>query len=65
MMSRLEQVVRKMDSAEALDRADALLLLEEADLLQLGKAADRIRKRLHPDNLVTFVVDRNVNYTNI
>ncbi len=65
MMSRLENVVRKMEAGESLDRTDALLLLRDADLLQLGRAADRIRKRLHSDNLVTFVVDRNVNYTNI
>jgi cyclic dehypoxanthinyl futalosine synthase len=30
-----------------------------------GKLANTIRRRIHPDNLVTFVVDRNVNYTNI
>lgn len=64
-MNCLDNVVSKMDSGETLDRKEALLLLQEADLLQLGKAADRIRKRLHPENLVTFVVDRNVNYTNI
>jgi len=64
-MSRLDKVVGKMEAAAALDRAEALLLLQEADLLQLGRAADRVRKRLHPDSLVTFVVDRNVNYTNI
>jgi cyclic dehypoxanthinyl futalosine synthase len=65
MMSRLEDIVRKIESGELLDRKEALQLLQRADLLLLGKAADRIRKRLHPDNLVTFVVDRNVNYTNI
>ena len=65
MVSRLENAVRKMEAGEALDRAEALLLLQGADLLQLGKSADRVRKRRHPGNLVTFVVDRNVNYTNI
>lgn len=64
-MNCLENVLIKMESGELLDRKEALLLLQEADLLQLGKAADRIKKRLHPENLVTFVVDRNVNYTNI
>lgn len=55
----------KISSGEPLTRHEALHLLNDADLLQLGKAADSIRKRLHPQNLVTFVVDRNVNYTNI
>ncbi|MGE0155499.1 MAG: cyclic dehypoxanthinyl futalosine synthase [Geobacter sp.] len=50
---------------ETIDRAQALELLVHGDLLQLGKWADAIRRRLHPDNRVTFVVDRNVNYTNV
>lgn len=55
----------KVAAGESLSREEALSLLADADLLRLGSAADSIRKRLHPDNLVTFVVDRNVNYTNI
>ncbi len=47
------------------DRTEALNLLINGDLLELGKWADSIRRRLHPENRVTFVVDRNVNYTNI
>ena len=47
------------------DRAEALELLLHGDLLQLGQWADSIRRRLHPGNRVTFVVDRNVNYTNV
>jgi len=35
------------------------------DLPTLGFIANEIRKRKHPDNIVTFVIDRNVNYTNI
>lgn len=46
-------------------RNEALKLFLEEDLLALGAAADTIRRNLHPDNRVTFVVDRNVNYTNI
>jgi cyclic dehypoxanthinyl futalosine synthase len=48
-----------------LNRQEALSLLDESDLLAVGKLADGIRRRLHPENSVTFVVDRNVNYTNI
>ncbi|MFZ4857493.1 MAG: cyclic dehypoxanthinyl futalosine synthase [Desulfuromonadaceae bacterium] len=48
-----------------IERTAALDLLLHGDLLTLGKRADDIRRRLHPDGLVTFVVDRNVNYTNI
>ena len=48
-----------------IERAAALDLLLHGDLLSLGRRADEIRRSLHPDGLVTFVVDRNVNYTNI
>lgn len=55
-----------MNSVETpLTREQALNLLLNGDLLELGKRADIIRKRLHPENRVTFVVDRNVNYTNV
>ena len=40
-------------------------LLTGDDLLALGARADEIRRTMHPENRVTFVIDRNVNYTNI
>ena len=46
-------------------RDEAIDLLTRGDLLTLGKEADRIRKKLHPEGVITFVVDRNVNYTNV
>lgn len=52
-------------SSPPIDREHALHLLTSADLLDLGEMADSIRRSLHPDGVVTFVVDRNVNYTNI
>lgn len=48
-----------------LSREQALDLLLHGELLDLGVRADEVRRRLHPENMVTFVVDRNVNYTNI
>lgn len=39
--------------------------LWDLDLLTLGAAADQVRRRLNPGNRVTFVIDRNINYTNI
>jgi cyclic dehypoxanthinyl futalosine synthase len=47
-----------------LDRDEARQLWE-LDLLTLGAAADRVRRRLNPGSRVTFVIDRNINYTNI
>ncbi len=61
----LNAVSAKIDGDLPLSRREALWLLTSADLLDTGRLANAIRRRIHPDNLVTFVVDRNVNYTNI
>ena len=58
-------LVQAVAGGAQLDRAAALQLLTDTDLLSLGKLADAIRRRKHPDNRVTFVVDRNVNYSNV
>ncbi len=44
---------------------DLLDLYERAPLIELGAAADAVRRDLHPDDVVTFIVDRNINYTNV
>jgi len=48
-----------------ISRKEALKLLEKEDLLYLGQLADEVRQKIHPEGIVTFVVDRNINYTNI
>ncbi|HET6497988.1 MAG TPA: cyclic dehypoxanthinyl futalosine synthase [Coriobacteriia bacterium] len=50
---------------ERLTEDDALELLTHADLLPLGSAASQMRRRAVPGDDVTFIVDRNVNYTNV
>lgn len=61
----LERIKDKLAAGEGLGRDEALWLLTEADLLALGRLADGVRRRLHPQRQVSFVVDRNVNYTNV
>jgi len=61
----LKSLAEKVLSGERIDEIEALTLLENGDLNLLGFLADRVRKRFHPDDIVTFVIDRNVNYTNI
>jgi cyclic dehypoxanthinyl futalosine synthase len=51
--------------ADRLTKKEALSMLKSADLLDLGLTADSMRKQLHPEKIVTFVVDRNINYTNV
>lgn len=46
-------------------KKEGLSILKNADLLELGQMADDVRKTLHPEGIVTFIVDRNINYTNI
>lgn len=61
----IENLGKKICAGERINRQEALALLCDTDLLTAGKLADGIRRRMHPENAVTFVVDRNVNYTNI
>ena len=61
----LNQISEKIEQGRAIDHDEALWLLSEADLLTVGRLADGIRRRRMPHNRVTFVVDRNVNYTNV
>ena len=44
---------------------DLLDFYTNAPLLELGAEADRVRREKHPHNTVTFIVDRNINYTNV
>jgi cyclic dehypoxanthinyl futalosine synthase len=44
---------------------DLLDFYERAPLIELGAAADEVRREKHPDDVVTFIVDRNINYTNV
>jgi len=44
---------------------DYLSLYEKAPLLELGGLADAERWRQHPENVVTYIIDRNINYTNV
>lgn len=64
-MTAVDLTREKALSLQRLDAADALALYREADLLALGDLAHRRRLFLHPEPVVTYVVDRNINYTNI
>ncbi len=61
----LETIQNKLNAGQPIERDEALWLLTEADLLQIGQLADAVRKKKHPENRVSFVVDRNVNYSNV
>jgi cyclic dehypoxanthinyl futalosine synthase len=64
-MAIADTVERKVLAGERLTRDDGIALLRDADLLELGMLADAVRQRLHPEGLVTYIIDRNINYTNV
>jgi cyclic dehypoxanthinyl futalosine synthase len=55
----------KIERGERVGREELLFLAQQADLLELGMLADGVRRRLHPQPVVTYVIDRNINYTDI
>ncbi len=61
----LDTALQKGADGERLDEDEAELLDERAPLLDLGLAADQRRRALHPEGVVTYIVSRNVNYTNV
>jgi len=61
----LDQITEKVAAGADIDAKEALWCLTEADLLAVGRLADSIRRSMHPEGCVSFVVDRNVNYTNV
>jgi len=63
-MTELTPIRDKILNHQRIDSNEALLLLERADILDLAFLAHEVRKWLHPEPMVTFVVDRNINYTN-
>ena len=60
-----EDVQGKVLAGVRLTRDEGVALLKDASLLELGMLADAVRQRLHPEGVVTYIIDRNINYTNI
>jgi cyclic dehypoxanthinyl futalosine synthase len=61
----LDELVERAAAGERLDRDEALVLYGGASTHVLGRLADAVRARKHPDRVVTYIIDRNVNYTNV
>ena len=60
-----ERLCAAAAAGERLTPDEALALARKAGLYQLGFAADAVRRRKHPEPVVTYVIDRNINYTDI
>jgi cyclic dehypoxanthinyl futalosine synthase len=59
------EVLERALGGERISDADAEALLRSRDLVSIGKAAHELRNRLNDPGVVTFVVDRNLNYSNV
>ncbi|MCG6925544.1 MAG: dehypoxanthine futalosine cyclase [Acidobacteria bacterium] len=60
-----EDVREKVKAGERVSRDEAVTLLRDGDFLELGMLADAVRWRKHPEPIVTYIIDRNINYTNV
>ena len=64
-MRSIETILESAGEGTRINSQEAVRLFEEADFLDLASCADRIRQRLHPDNVISYIIDRNINYTNV
>src|SRR5436305_13469349 len=54
----------KINTFMSLSKRQALEMFQSDDLIGIGMEADALRRKLHPEGVVTYIIDRNINYTN-
>ena len=64
-MKSVATVLEKIYADQRIDRKEGLFLLRSGALHQVGQAADYVRQRKCPENVVSFLIDRNISYTNV
>jgi cyclic dehypoxanthinyl futalosine synthase len=65
MTTDFQSIYSKALQLEAISEEEANMLYTKAPLPELMFVANEIRKKLHPENVVTWIIDRNVNITNV
>lgn len=63
--AEVARIAGKVEDGLRLTPEEGLHLHERADLLTLGRLADLVRRRKHPESRVTYIIDRNINPTNV
>jgi cyclic dehypoxanthinyl futalosine synthase len=61
----IDKILRRGADGGRITPEEALLLYTDAPLHPLGEAADAVRRQRYPDGIVTYLIDRNINYTNV
>jgi cyclic dehypoxanthinyl futalosine synthase len=65
MSSSIQPILDKALAGERLTSSDCTALLESRDIASIGVAADEVRQRKNDPTKVTYIIDRNINYTNV
>ncbi len=65
MEKSIQPILDKTLDGERLTGGDCTTLLESNDFVRIGLAAHEMRKRNNPADVVTYIIDRNINYTNV
>jgi cyclic dehypoxanthinyl futalosine synthase len=65
MNGEIDGILRRAADGGRITPDEALLLYTDAPFHALGEAADAVRRRRYPDGIVTYIIDRNINYTNV
>ena len=64
-MSRADKIIEKSIAGDRLSCDEIQTLFDDGGLLELGQAATAIRRSKNPGDEATYIVDRNINYTNV
>lgn len=62
---QVDRLLKDILAGKRMTDEEFVFLWQEADFLSLGKAADEMRKKIFGNDMATFIIDRNINYTNI
>jgi len=65
MTQPIDRILADTVAGKRLSSADALVLLQSPHLASIGRAANAVTARLHPEPYRTYNIDRNINYTNV
>src|SRR5437763_6486270 len=65
MTGELADILQRAADGGRISAEEALLLYTDAPFHELGEAADTVRRRRYPDDIVTYLIARNINYTNV
>jgi cyclic dehypoxanthinyl futalosine synthase len=64
-MTDIQPILERVLAGGRMTAEECATLLESYDIARAGAAADEVRARKHPSGVVTYIIDRNVNYTNV